>query len=293
MIFNPPGDSMRPSAPSVLFAVLLLFALVFPRAADAQLGGLIKKAVSQATAGAQGGEPVKFDSVVLEITADRITRVTAGRRAARQYADGPNGPAAHEARFDSLDARQAAIYEKEVHNINAWDGKRMEHGACLDSAFSALRDEASDRTPDSQRLQKMMELGLAMAAAQQRGDTAEARRILDALEQQKAPSRADSLAALKACGPVPAQSAIIRQWYELKARLDTLGSLEAAAEDSVRAIEQRISGMSPRQSAVLCERIKLYVEQLKARKQGGFTDAELKTMAGMAQAVRDLDALCP
>ncbi len=92
---------------------------------------------------------------------------------------------------------------------------------------------------------------------------------------------------------MPAQSPIIKQWYDLKAQLDTLGKLRAAAEDTLRAVEQRMSGMNPRQSAVFCERIKAYIAQLKAKKQGGLTDDELTTMANQAQAIKDLEALCP
>lgn len=293
MITNTPGLLMRGSFRSVLFVAPLVLALVLPSNAEAQLGGLLKKKVNQATAGAQGGEPVKFDDVVLEITADRINKLIAAKRAAKQYADGPNGPGTHEVKIGSLDARQAAIYEKQVDNINTWDEKRREHENCLDSAFSDLRDQARDRTPDPQSMQKVMQLGQAMAAAQQRGDTAEARRILEALEKQKAPTKADTLEAQKTCGPVPAQSPIIKQWYDLKAQLDTLGKLRAAAEDTLRAVEQRMSGMNPRQSAVFCERIKAYIAQLKAKKQGGLTDDELTTMANQAQAIKDLEALCP
>jgi len=278
-----------------LVAPVALALLVSPGRAEAQLGNLLKKKLNQATATAPAGQPVKFDKVTLEITADRINSLLAAKRAAKQIADGPNGPAALETKANQLDARQTAIYDKQVDNINKWDEKRRDWENCRDSAFSALHDLARNRIPDPESLQKIMQLGQAMAAAQQRGDTAEARRIMAALDKTKAPTRADTLAAGKACGPVPAQSAIIQEWYGLKAQLDTLVTLRAAAEDSVRVTEQRISGMDARQSAVFCERIKAYIAQLKAKQRNEyvFTDDEIKTMANLAQAIKDLEALCP
>lgn len=182
--------------------------------------------------------------------------------------------------------------KRQATNINDWDAKRGDYERCLDSALAAGRAHSIPSAPD---LQKMMEFGMAMAAAQQRGDTAEVRRIIAAVEKAKAPTRADTLAAVKVCGPPPAPSAIIKQWYQLKAQLDSLGPQKTAAEDSVRAREEGLSGMNGRQSAVFCERIKAYIAQLKARQKNeyAFTDDEIKTMTNLAQAIKDLEALCP
>jgi len=289
---------MRPSLRSIPLAASLTLALLLPGHAEAQLGGLLKKKLNQATAGAPVGEPVKFDNVVLEITADRINKLTAAKRASKQFAEGPNGPQAYDAKVQSLDARQAAIYSKEVNHINNLEAKRQERERCLDSAFSALKDKAQrNMTPQSMndpQMQKMMQLSQQMAMAQARGDTATVNKIIAQLEKMKEPTKADTLAAWKACGPVPAPTPIIQQWLDLKAQLDTLGMQRAAAEDSLRAMEQRISGMDARQSAVFCERIKAYIAQLKTKqKQGAFTDDEIKTMTNLAQAIKDLEALCP
>ncbi len=291
------GCHTRASFRRFPFTAFLALVLLLPGHAEAQLGGLIKKKVSQATAGPMVGEPVKFDNVTLEITPDRINKLIAAKRAAKQFADGPNGPGAYEAKIEALDAQQAAIYQKQVGNINGLEAKQQERERCLDSAFSALRDKANARTPQSlndPQMQKFMQMSQQMAMAQARGDTAEVRKIIALLERMKQPTRADTLAAQNACGPVPVQSPIIKQWYDLKAQLDSLAKQKAAADDSLRAMEQRLSGMDARQSAVFCERTKAYIAQLKTKqKQGAFTDDELKTMANLAQAIKDLEALCP
>lgn len=289
---------MRASIRGIPLVASLALALLLPCNAQAQLGGLIKKKLSQAAAGPMVGEPVQFDNVTLEITPDRINKLLAAKRATKQFADGPSGPGAIEAKTAPLDARQVAIYSKEVGNINDWDAKRRDHERCLDSAFSALRDKAqSHMTPQSlndPQMQKMMQLSQQMAMAQARGDTATVNKIIAQLEKMKEPTKADTLAAWNACGPVPAPTAIIKEWLDLKARLDTLRAQRAAAEDSLRVMEERQSGMNANQSAVFCERIKAYVAQLKTKKkQAAFTDDELKTMANLAQAIKDLEALCP
>ena len=289
----------RVSRSGVLSATLLTLALSLPGGdANAQLGGLLKKKLNQATAGPIVGEPVKFDNATLEITADRINKLIAAKRATKQFAAGPTGPEAYAAKMAPLDNRQVAIYTKEVDNINKWDGKRMERERCLDSAFTAIKDKANARTSaqglNDPQMQKFMQMSQQMAMAQARGDTAEVRKIIALLEKMKQPTRADTLAAENACGPVPVQSAVIKEWFDLKGQIDALAKQKAAAEDSLNAMEQRLSGMDARQAAIFCERIKSYVVQLKTKKkQTPFTDDELKTMASLDQAIKDLDALCP
>jgi hypothetical protein len=202
-------------------------------------------------------------------------------------------------KVELLDARQAAIYDKQVDGINAWDQKRRDHQNCLDSAFSALRDQGRDQQrsramSDPEFMRKMMQLSLAMAAARQKGDTAEVRRIIGALDELKAPTQADSLAAANQCGPEPAPSAIIKEWADLKGQIDTLRRQLAASEDTLRATEMRISGMNARQNGMFCERIKAFIQQIKEKqKHVGFSDKELQTLANLDQAVKDLEALCP
>ena len=59
-------------------------------------------------------------------------------------------------------------------------------------------------------------------------------------------------------------------------------------------MEETMSGMNARQSAVFCERIKQFVQQLKEKKKHvGFSDDEIKRLAKLEQAIKDLEALCP
>src|SRR5260221_1523428 len=78
----------RPVRTAGFLAALVLFALP----AHAQgLGGLIKKKIDKATAkdpAQQAADaPVVFDKVTLEITQERIEKLTAAKRAVRKFAE--------------------------------------------------------------------------------------------------------------------------------------------------------------------------------------------------------------
>jgi hypothetical protein len=277
-------------------AALVLFALP----AHAQLGAL-KKKLDKATGKEepqQAAQPVVFDQVTLEITQERIEKLTAAKRAVRKFLEGPTGPAAYEKQFAALDARQTAIYEKQVDNINAWDEKRQDYERCLDSAFGAIRDRRNSQSmsqpmSDPAAMRKAMEWGQALAAAQQKGDTAAVRKLTEQLGGLKAPTRADSAEAAKHC-VYPTQPPLVKEYLGLKGQLDALGNLRQEAESQAGKMEKTMSGMDSRQGAVFCERIKQYVQQLKEKKKHvGFSDDEVKRLASLEQAIKDLEALCP
>jgi hypothetical protein len=285
----------RPIRTASFLAVLVLFALP----AHAQLGAL-KKKLDKAT-GNPAQQPVAapvFDNVTLEITQERIEKLTAAKRAVRTFAQGPKGPAAYEKLIQPLDNRQVAIYEKQVDAINAWDQKRRDYENCVDSVLSAITDQKnsqmrSQAQSDPSFLQKMMQLSQAMMAAQQKGDTAEMRKITQQIERMKEPTKADSAEAAKRC-TYPTPPALVKEWIGLKRQIDSLNNLKQDAENQQAKIEEPISGMNARQSAIFCERIKLYAQQLKQKKPHvGYSDDEVKRLANLEQASKDLDELCP
>lgn len=287
---------IRPTRAAGFVAVLALFAAP----AHAQIGSLIKKKLEKPkeTTEQAGGQAVVFDAVTLEITQERIEKMTTAKRAVRTFAQSPQGPAALEKQIEALDARQAAIYEKQVTNINAWDEKRQAYENCVDSVLSeiASRKNAqfqSQMAVDPAAMRKLMELGQAMLAAQQKRDTAGMRKIAAEIEQMKAPTKADSAEAMKHCA-YPVQPPLVKEWMSLKRQIDSLGNLKQDAESKQGKMEEQLSGMNPRQSAIFCERIKLYIQQLKEKKKHvGFSDEEVKRLANLEQAIKDLEELCP
>jgi hypothetical protein len=270
-----------------LFVALSALSLCGP--AEAQFGSLVKRAIGkQSPNPAVTGQAVAFDSVVLELTPARISKVIAGKHAARQIADGPNGPAALQRRLEPLDARQAQIYAKHVAEINALDEKRQGIERCRDSAMSALADRKLGTSTQADQ-QKLMQLGMAVAVANSRGDTAQARRLTDQLQRSRAPSAADSAAARQQCGSAPTP-AVVQEWLDLKAQIETLQQQIVVANQAIIDAEQETSGMTPRQMAVACERIQLFLNRRKAKQQeASLTPAEI---TALTPAGKDLEGVC-
>jgi hypothetical protein len=272
-----------------LCAVLALAAVTPCHEGQAQIGGLIKKKVGQAAAGqapaaqATGQAPV-FDNVILELTPPRLAQVIAAKKAGKQLATGPNSPVALRKKLDALDEQQAAIYSKHVDDINAWDAKRMDAERCRDSVLAL----ASDRQ-GSTWLQRAGPLSMQVAQAQQKGDTAELRRLTEQLQRLREPTAADTVQAVKQCG-IATPPAIVQQWLGIKSQMDTVNEEIAKAEQAISDAETATSGMNQRQLAMACERIQIFVDRMKAKKQQpGFTAAEIQALD---QAIKDLDKLC-
>jgi hypothetical protein len=270
--------------------------------APAQIGGLIKKRIDKVTSKTPvpqvKGDTVVFNDVVLEITPERIDKLLAAKRAARRIAGGPDGPAAVEKQMEALDASQAAIYAKQVDAINAWDQKRRDYENCVDSVLreASTRHQAEMRSravSDPAFVRKLMDLGQAMQAAQQKGDTATVRKIVAEMDGMKALTKADSAEATKHC-TYPTPPPLVKEWVGLKQQLDSLDKRRLDAEVLVAREEARLSGMNPRQIAVFCERIKLLIDRIRNKKDHlGFSDSERKTYANYEQAIADLEAICP
>ena len=117
---------------------------------------------------------------------------------------------------------------------------------------------------DPAAIRKAMEWGQALAAAQQKGDTAAVRKITEQLGGSKAPTKADSAEAAKHC-VYPPQPPLVKEYLGLKRQLDSLGNLRQEAEAQAGKMEETTSGMNARQSAVFCERIKQFVQQNKLK----------------------------
>jgi len=176
-----------------------------------------------------------------------------------------------------------------VTEINALEEKRQDIERCRDSAMSELK--ARKLTTSSQaEQQKMMQFGIAVATANSKGDTAEARRLTDQWRRSQEPGAADSAAARQKCGSAPTPT-IVQEWLDLKAQIEKLQQQIVAANEAVSDAEQNASGMNPRQMAVACERIELFLSRRKAKQQ----DVSLSTaeISALTEAGKDLEGVCP
>jgi hypothetical protein len=181
-----------------------------------------------------------------------------------------------------------AIYSKHVEEINAWDEKRRDAERCRDSVLTEVQDRKRTQT-GAEFLQRYQEIGMQMAVAQQKGDTAEIQRLTARTKSMQEPTRADTLAAERSCG-APAPPKVVQEWLDLKSELEALQEQLAQAEQAVRDAEERESGMNHRQLAIACERIKMYIDRAEAKqRQQGFTQAELDALG---QARAELKRIC-
>ncbi len=280
---------MSRSLPALL-TLAAIAALTLPAPAHGQLGNLVKKRLPKGATADQAGSQPQFNDVTLEITVERIDKLLAAKQAAKVLADSPNGPAALRARMDAIDSRQAAIYDKNVDRINAWDQHRRDVENCRDSSYSAIQDTKRSGPPD---LQRMQQVGLAMGQAQAKGDTAEVRRLLEQLQKGREPTAAESVAVIKRCGD-PTPPAVVKEWMGLKDQVEGLQKQISQSEADIEKKEADLSGMNGRQVAVSCERIKMFIEQLKKKQAwAGFSDREIEAMKKREQAIKDLSELCP
>jgi hypothetical protein len=278
----------RPGLPGTAGALLAILLIVVPgTAAQAQLGGLIKKKASQAAPVPSVGEPVAFDDVILELTPERVGKVIAGKKEAKRLADGPDGPAAIRERLDALDLRQAKIYEKHVDAINASDVTRQDAERCRDSSLAVIKDKLNLDTPGYR--QKMMAVALRLAQAQARGDSAEMRRLQEEVVRAGEPSPADSARVVQGC-PLPPPPPAVQEWTTIKAEMEKVRQELGPSQQAVTAAEESTSGMNHRQLGMACERIGLYLGRANAKaRQTGFTSAELEALG---DAVKELQGIC-
>ena len=292
----------------IAVAVVASLALPF-YGAYAQLGGLVKKAkdrvVEQQVANqvekrvnpvaSDPGAPPKFDDVTLELTNDRISQIIRGLSAGRAVLEGANGSPSRATLVAQRDdaARQSAdLSQKNAKSFDAYNEKRDASQRCRNDAIHASREkrqQANDQRSkelqakamsDPAFREKAMAIAQKMAAAQQKGDTAEVRRLMIELNGG-APESAnvDSLAADKACGSAPAQPAAMVQSEKLNALANKLTEAIRQLEEQAAETEVKESKLEERQYHMARERIEAYLSAMKYNSQArGFSAGELQAL---------------
>ena len=293
---------------SIAVAVVASLAVPF-YGAYAQLGGLVKKAkdrvVEQQVANqvekrvnpvaSDPGAPPKFDDVTVELTNDRISQIIRGLSAGRAVLDGANGSPSRATLVAQRDdaARQSAdLSQKNAKAFDAYNEKRDASQRCRNDAIHASREkrqQANDQRAkefqakamsDPAFREKTMAIAQKMAVAQQKGDTAEVRRLMIELNGG-APERAnvDSLAADKVCGSPPPQPAAMVQSQKLDALANKLSEAIRQLEEQAAETEVKESKLEERQYHMARERIEACLSAMKYNSQPrGFSAGELQAL---------------
>ena len=291
-------------------AVAVVASLALPcYGAYAQLGGLVKKAkdrvVEQQVANqvekrvnpvaSDPGPPPKFDDVTLELTNDRISQIILGLSAGRAVLEGANGSPSRVTLVAQRDdaARQSAdLSQKNAKSFDAYNEKRDASQRCRNDAIHASREkrqQANDQRAkefqakamsDPAFREKAMAIAQKMAVAQQKGDTAEVRRLMIELNGGAPESdNVDSLAADKACGSAPPQPAAMVQSEKLNALANKLTEAIRQLEEQAAETEVKESKLEERQYHMARERIEAYLSAMKYNSQPrGFSAGELQAL---------------
>ena len=296
---------------AIVVTLAVIAAVVTPTTvASAQLGGLVKKArdkvveqqvekqVEKRTGGstsASADVPPKFDDVTLELTTERVEGVIRGLTAGRAVLDGARGGpsrAALVARRDEAATKSADLSSQNAKLLNTFTNNRDEDRRCRIKARDISREkrqeETDKRTKEYQQKamadpafrEKAMAVAQKMAGAQQRGDTAEIRRLgaelgLNVEDGEKA----DSIAGVKACGPVPDEPAVLVQIKQLDKQASDLTEEIRQLEEKSAATEVKESGLNERQFHMARERIEAYLSAMKYKsKPGAFSPAEIEAL---------------
>jgi hypothetical protein len=287
-------------------AITAIAALALPFSnASAQLGGLVKKARDKAieqqvekrvggSAASNADAPPKFDDVTVELTADRVAGIVRGLAAGRAVLDGANGApsrAALVARRDAAATKSSELADANAKVFNAYVEKRDVSQRCRDNAMYASRESrqkaseernkqlSSKAMSDPAFREKAVAIAQKMSVAQQKGDTAEMRRLSAELGIGQDDAKPDTLAADKACGREPAKPAAMVQSEQLNAEANALSDQIRQLEERSAATEIKESGLNERQFLMARERIEAYLSAMKYKSQPrGFSKSELDAL---------------
>jgi hypothetical protein len=284
--------------------------LTFPAStASAQLGGLVKKARDKVveqqvdkqiekrtgtSSSTNPSAPPKYDDVTLELTAERVDGVIRGLTAGRAVLEGTSGGASRATlatRRDEAATKRAELSDKNAKLLSAYTEKRDDAQRCRNNAMYASREKrnqaAQERNKELQAKamsdpayrDKIMAITQKMAVAQQKGDTAELRRLMVQMGAQEDDTKADTVAADKACGPMPATPAVLVQMDQLDAQANELTEQIRTLEEKAAATEVKQSGMNERQFHMARERIEAYLSAMKYKSSpGAFSSAEIEAL---------------
>ncbi len=189
--------------------------LVAPAEGESQIGGLLKKAKTT-LAGAAPTPAPSFDAIVLELDADRVEAVIAGRKVGLALT-GPDG-----ASVADLHQRASAAFARRDALLTGRDGQLTTYqeisasiANCnrffLDSLEARHQREMPERIAklggyQGQTSRDIQAMAMQMATKAAAGDTAGALQLRDQINAKLGIDRAaDSAKARSACGTVPAK----------------------------------------------------------------------------------------
>ena len=284
------GSRLLVLVATLVLSGLCLFAL---RPARAGFGDLVKAGKDRAaqaagkrvpgatTPAVQQEEQIEFTDDLVELTAVRVEGVIKGVQAG-EAAAGDRTPLL--ARRKKLQDQIDPLVQKYGDVI---DAARNKHNAVLECIDSELQDAAHKREKEMEKTAqndpamraKLLDLSMRMAQAQMSGDSLALRKVMEEMYNFGGPTREDTLAAQKECGPVP-------KLHPMGVKVDSLQALVESVNEDLRKMDKRsdraqvqASGLTSGQLAMSKERIILYLQAVKSgQAPRGFTSGERKVL---------------
>lgn len=271
--------------------------LALPAVAEAQLGGLVRKAAEKAiekktsqpgerttdpggrrrAASSASCRQVTFDATTVELTPQRVDGIVKALQAARAT---PNGQ-----KRDALVARRAAAEARlqELENDESIRGAEHSHEeweSCRGGAFGEIQQrkmqQAGNEALAVKYMQVMREHQEKISAAMVAGDSVRAKALQDStilIYSRVIPiTGADSQAVARKCGKPPRiPQAKIDERDSLRTAVRELGDEIRELDDADEAAVRKASGMTAAQFAMARERLTMFV---KGGVTCGFTQGE-------------------
>ena len=311
---------MHTSRRSILLALIAGCMTLAPTAAEAQLGGFLKKKLEDKVAdkvlgpeSSSRAPAPKFDDQVLEITEARLDQLLKGveaegaaaesaRRAeARAKQQGESRRASYEAEKKAYDTKMAefqAAYEKytkcQMGVVGRGAATSMQNPTMMKMAQKMMALPDAERDAFQERVEKRQE---AMQAAEARGDKATQAKLAAEMDTDLQKTVGISFAELQAANASSGQGAM-----NMQAELNKCGSepvppkepedptmVSIDVRDSVRTAAFRASGLSDAQYSILRERVAAWLahkERNRSLMRYGFTDGELAVLQARHSALK-------
>lgn len=243
--------------PAHITAIIALPLLLLAVPLQAQFGGLVKRARAAATgevsgrSGARAGleaESVAFNSVVLELTDERLDLVIRGLQAGKA----PNVASTQLAlanERDKLTTEAGDLANAHSTAIDAHNRARWQVDRCRNDAFQA-RNDARQKGLQQKALtdiafrDKIMALTAKVTEAQMKGDSAALQSIITQVRVLSGESKADTVAVDGSCGAALAPHPMDLRIQALQAQVRQIDDRLRAAEQQAAEDEARAAGVA-------------------------------------------------
>jgi hypothetical protein len=249
-------------------AAVAALAVIVPASSHAQLGGLVRKAKEAAANKVVESHPSlnknlkPSNAFGPELTAQSLDGVLLGL-ATTQVKLGEAD--ALRLQRQKIDADLTKSYSAHDRDRETFDNAHRSAESCQDSVRSVRKTASQDAymkrmQSDPVAQAKMIEagrtLGIQVNAAQQKGDTAEVRRLVTALtKSQGIDPQADSVAAVERCGAIPRKPAWYIEQDSLRARSNRIDGQIRDIENGAAGEGAKASGMTIKDYSLARERV--------------------------------------